>query len=162
MNIIPSLLSILLFLISQTVFAGGAPVSLECVSDSGRTQVSSTFPGDILGSKLTFVIDGEPIVYRDQYSEDLQYDESLTANSEFSIKDYSNSLGVSVLEISENENPEIFFELKSLKKGFKTIKTQFGKQKTFRATVIGVDPRESKNGAQSPKIYVNCSYVYEI
>lgn len=155
-------------LISHGALAGATNARLECVSASGKTKVSATFPGDFMESGLILSIENQSNAYADQYlmearemNEGRIYEEYADARlvkiiSEDNLRAKTSRLSIGVESV---EGDQAFVALQSIDGTVKLKRTYSGSRGTFSATVQGLDPR---TGGASPVITVKCNYSYEI
>lgn len=150
------ILTLTVLLSAQFAFAGSADRYLDCKSASGRTTLEGYVPGDSLTLDLTYTIDNKKLEYKDTYE---AFNEVKNAD-------------VTVLGSLTDAKPSFHFVVTSLIDGLaitfiaipSTIKvknTPNGEAGTFKALVVGTDPR-SPYQAVSPTIELSCSYNYEI
>ncbi|KYG65541.1 hypothetical protein AZI86_00225 [Bdellovibrio bacteriovorus] len=163
------LMTAAVILLSQGALAGATNAYLECVSASGKTKVSSLFPGDFTESGLIFSIEGVSNAYADQDLVDARemnngriYEEYAHAKltrivSQDNLSAKANpSLLVGVESV---EGDQAFLVLQSIPGTIKMKRTANGQRGTLSATVQGLDPR---TGGASPVINLKCNYKYEI
>ena len=151
-----TLITIACMLAAQIAYAGSADRVLDCQSASGRTVVKGVVPGDSLDLNLSFEIDGEKLEYMDTYvglnhvqNAEIQLLGSLTAKKpsfHFVIQHLIDGLS---------------FTFMALPGSVKVKQTNLGETGTFKALVVGTDPR-SAHQAVSPTIEVTCDYDYQI
>ena len=150
-----SLITLLTILSSISAYAGSANALISCKSDSGRTQLNASVPGDHAEHNVKFSIDG---ISLDWYSEvnqrTYQTEENSTAHVLGSLKDKNYHF------IIVNTDGYKTLTFSAIPSSVKLKQTEYGETATLKAIVYGNDPRE--NEELSPKITVNCDYSYEI
>lgn len=140
------------------VIAGSANVKLSCTSDSGRTKLSGNVPGDLPdGFSLVFKIDNKRLDYYRIFND---YDGKLKrANAKIAVNDKIRNRKYQF--VVTNKDGTALLSLKAIGTTIKYKDGASGETNArFRATVIGVDPRNTSR--QSRRIRINCRYHYSV
>ncbi len=136
--------------------AGAANVKLSCTSDSGRTKLSGSVPGDLIEFSLVFEIDNERLDYYRKFEDDGNLER---ANARIAVDDEIRDRKYHFVVTNKDGAT-----LLSLEATGTTIKYKAGASgetnARFRATVSGVDPRNTSR--RSPRIRMNCRYHYSV
>lgn len=163
------LMTAAVMLISQGALAGATNAYLECVSASGKTKVSSLFPGDFTESGFIFSIEGASNTYADQAMFEARemndgriYEKYANAQLTRIVSEDKMSLKSNpslMIGVESVEGDKAFIALQSIPGTIKMKRTVNGVRGTLSATVQGLDPR---TGGASPVITLKCNYQYEI
>ena len=145
----------LIILGSQTSWAGGASAQFSCKSDSGRTTLEASVPGDFVEHSVDFNIDGEEVNWFsgiNQSTYEVEENSSLLVLGSLQEKNYH--------FIALNSDGQKVFTFSAIPSSIKLEATSNGELGSLKARITGVDPRGGE--LQSPVIVVNCTYGYEI
>ena len=136
--------------------AGSANVKLSCASDSGRTKLSGSVPGDHVNEfSLVFEIDNERLDYHRVVNSDGKLERT---NARVAVDDEIRD-GKYRLVVSKEDGTTLL-DLKAIGTTVKYKNAGGEANARFRATVSGVDPRNTSR--QSPRIRINCRYHYSV
>jgi hypothetical protein len=154
--------AVLLVLGSQA-HAGTAQAEIDCVSSSGKTKLSSFFPGDSMEAGVLFTIEGKTLAYENADNKDFRDMNGNVFGKEFdgaAITDIeANDRLPKGLTLKVSKSSATVLRLESIKGTSKITHTHNGQHGSFSAKLQGVDPR---HGGPSKVITVACKYRYEI
>lgn len=142
--------------LSSTALAGVANTEFSCISESGRTQLEASVPGDYLQHDVKFTIDDALVEYFDRT--DYEATGKRIVNSKVTM--LGNTMDVSKdygFVVSKKGKAMLTFIVVN---GTAKIRhTNLGEKGVMKAKVQGVDPR---TGKASKEITLNCRYRNEI
>ncbi|MFA5137779.1 MAG: hypothetical protein WC728_01010 [Elusimicrobiota bacterium] len=145
---------------AQSAFAGSTNIELQCVSDSGRTQLTAWIPGDEAEHNVTFTIDGKSLNWFDHIVQTPPYPQEKNSNIVVSGRARQGDLKFQLLP--KDKEGAVLFSFQELAGTQNIKKTYSGERGRLRAKVMGVDPRYAEQGTQSKVIEVLCEYRYEL
>ncbi|MGV6810008.1 MAG: hypothetical protein ACWA5U_09040 [bacterium] len=148
---------------ASNAYAGVANASFDCKSASGRTTVVASVPGDHVEHKVTFAIDGEKLVWKNETFQEPPY--AMDKNSSIFVLGSMQSKNYHFMVVAPNsDNIEIseLLRFSAVPASINVKKTPNGEKGTLSAIVQGQDPRKAKDGQNSPKIVLDCTYTFEI
>lgn len=146
-------------LVAPSAFAGATNIQLSCVSDSGRTKLEASVPGDFAEHDVAFSIDGKSVRYFDTVNQTTGQSESNSAIvMDGTMRARNFKFAVFVDEGNKFDAQVLKFE--ALPNTIKLSRNSNGERGSLRAQVQGRDPRNTAE--ESKLIEVKCSYVYEI
>lgn len=152
--------ALIMMLSPMTALAGATNIELNCRSNSGRTTLVASVPGDFAQYETTFTIDG---VARSYYDTAEKSQDIYLTKIEVQGAAAKGSLAFEVKEVqTERFGTEFMLKFKQLDNGSGIRRTQNGERGTLRAMIQGLDPRAGDTYLQSKQIEVLCDYVYEI
>lgn len=150
----------LLFCLPLTLFAGSADIKLSCSSDSGRTLIYGTVPGDSLDYKLHIKIDGQLMQYQNGCA-DAQCSRQISNGKLFVVNGIKKGVFTIAFTRKRALDAGTFY---AIPKTIRYTKTQHGYRAQYRAVYYGLDPR-SRTQVQSfipAPVTLTCSHIYEI
>ncbi|MDD0853610.1 hypothetical protein HBN50_10895 [Halobacteriovorax sp. GB3] len=141
--------------LSINSFAGASAAVFNCVSDSGRTKLSASVPGDFEEHEVDLMIDGKAVKY---YSLVNQTTYQMEENSSVYVLGSLNEKNYHFLVTSKKG--EKLFTFSAIPSTIKVKSSEYGESGSLKAKLTGVDPRTDNK--LMPEITVSCTYQYEI
>jgi hypothetical protein len=158
-----SLIFAISIIATNASYAGSANAVFDCKSASGRTALTASVPGDHAEHYVTLTVDSEAVAWYNTTIQEPPYNQKKNSNV-FIVGSMKTKNYHFILVAPNSDNIEISEVLRfsAVPESIKVKKTTNSEKGTLSAIIQGQDPRKAKDGQNSPKIVLDCTYTYEI